>query len=380
LNAVYCRSDFISVQALRAELRAARFMLGGAIMFAYRLTAPQKPPSLQEVPKPTVKPGEVLVKVAAAGVCHSDLHLVEWSADVLKAIAMSPPYTLGHECTGWIAELGAGPSNGLKEGDPVAVAGAWGCGYCRACRLSAETHCENVSTVGYSGGGLGRDGAMAEYELVPAARLLVPLGKLDPRTAAPLTDAGLTPYHAIKRALPLLVPGSVAVVIGVGGLGHMGVQLLKALSAARVVALDISPEKLKFARDVGADETFPSDERSVKEIRDRLTRGQGAELVLDFVGSDATIALAAKLARSLGQVTVVGLAGGHIPWGFGALPFDTQLTQPYWGTTVELMEVLALAEVDRIKLHIESYPLKDAATVYEKLKAGKIQGRAVLVP
>ena len=317
MNAVYCRSDFISVQALRAELRAARFMLGGAIMFAYRLTAPQKPPSLQEVPKPTVKPGEVLVKVAAAGVCHSDLHLVEWSADVLKA------------------ELGAGPSNGLKEGDPVAVAGAWGCDYCRACRLSAETHCENVSTVGYSEGGPGRDGAMA---------------------------------------------GSVAVVIGVGGLGHMGVQLLKALSAARVVALDISPEKLKFARDVGADETFPSDERSVKEIRDRLTRGQGAELVLDFVGSDATIALAAKLARSLGQVTVVGLAGGHIPWGFGALPFDTQLTQPYWGTTVELMEVLALAEVDRIKLHIESYPLKDAATVYEKLKAGKIQGRAVLVP
>ena len=208
----------------------------------------------------------------------------------------------------------------------------------------------------------------------------MPLGRLDPRTAAPLTDAALTPYHAIKRALPLLVPGSVAVVIGVGGLGHMGIQLLKALTAARVVALDISPEKLKFAREVGADETFSSDEASVKEIRERLTRGQGAEVVLDFVGSDATVALAAKLARSLGQVTVGGLAGGHLHWGFGAMPFDSQLTIPYWGTTVELMEVLALAETDRIKLHVETYPLKDAAMVYEKLKAGTIRGRAVLTP
>ena len=349
-------------------------------MLAYRFTQPGHAPSLQEIPKPTVKPGEVLVKVAAAGVCHSDLHLIEWPAEVLQANAMSPPYTLGHECSGFVAEMGAGPSYGLKEGDAVAVYGAWGCGYCRACRLSVESHCENVSKVGYSGGGLGRDGAMAEYELVPAARLLLPLGKLDPKTAAPLTDAALTPYHAIKKGLSLLIPGSTAVVIGVGGLGHMGVQLLKALSPARVVALDINPEKLKLAKTVGADDTFPSNESSIKEIRDGITRGQGAELVLDFVGSNDTIKLASQLARNFGQTTVVGLAGGHISWGFGSLPWDNALTVPYWGTGVELMEVLALAESKRIALHIESFPLNQAAAVYEKLKAGKINGRAVLIP
>ena len=348
-------------------------------MLAYRIVEAQKPGVLQDVPRPSPKPGEVLVKVASAGACHSDLHVMDWPLDMLRASQLNPPFTLGHECTGWVAELGPGPSYGLKEGDAVAVYGAWGCGYCRNCRLGAETHCDNAAKLGSMGGGLGRDGAMAEYELVPAARLLLPLGKLDPATAAPLTDAALTPYHAIRRALPLLVPGSHAVVIGVGGLGHMAVQLLKALSPALVVAVDTAPDKLELARQVGADEPLLSSPKTAQQIRD-LTHGLGAELVLDFVGADDTLQLASQCARPLGQVTIIGLAGGHLSYGFGTLPFDAQLTLPYWGTVVELMEVLSLAETKRISLHVERFSLRDAAKAYERLRAGQIRGRAVINP
>ena len=164
-----------------------------------------------------------------------------------------PPFTLGHENAGWVHALGAGVT-GLEVGEPVAVYGAWGCGHCIRCRQGMENYCVNAATAGASGG-LGRDGGMASYLLVPAARLVVPLGDLDPVAAAPLTDAGLTPYHAIRRSLPKLVPGSTAVAIGVGGLGHMGVQLLAAMTAATVIAVDQRPEALELARAGGADVT-----------------------------------------------------------------------------------------------------------------------------
>ncbi len=199
-------------------------------MKAYQLTAWQTPPEMREVPVPEPGPGEVLVKVGGAGACHSDLHLMEWPEGTMD---FDLPFTLGHENAGWVEALGAGVE-GLEEGEAVAVYGPWGCGRCRACRLSAENYCERQAEIGAFGGGLGLDGGMAEYMLVPHSRLLLPLGELDPRDAAPLSDAALTPYHAIKRSLHLLVPGSTAVVIGVGGLGHMGVQILRALSPARI--------------------------------------------------------------------------------------------------------------------------------------------------
>jgi propanol-preferring alcohol dehydrogenase len=157
---------------------------------------------LRDVPVPEPGPGQVLLRVAGAGACHSDLHLMEFSAG---AVPWQPPFTLGHENTGWVAAAGAGVT-GWSEGDAVAVYVVWGCGRCKACRLSAENVCEHVVEVGSLGGGLGRDGGMAEFMLVPDARLLVPLGEFDPVDAAPLTDAGLTPYHAIKQALPVLAP------------------------------------------------------------------------------------------------------------------------------------------------------------------------------
>jgi len=181
-------------------------------MRAYQLVAWQQPPELREVPIPEPGPGEVLLKVAGAGACHSDLHLMEWPPGQMP---FEPPFTLGHENAGWVERVGAGV-DGVRVGEAVAVYGPWGCGSCRACRRSSENYCERQAEIVTMGGGLGRDGGMAEYMLVPAARLLIGLGELDPGEAAPLSDAALTPYHAIKRSLHKLTPGSSAVVIGVG--------------------------------------------------------------------------------------------------------------------------------------------------------------------
>ncbi len=344
-------------------------------MKAYQLTAWQAPPELRDLEVPEPSPGQVLIKVGGAGACHSDLHLMEWPEGQLD---VEPPFTLGHENAGWVEALGAGVE-GLEVGEPVAVYGPWGCGRCRACRRSAENYCERQAEIGAFGGGLGLDGGMAEYMLVPAARLLLPLGDLDPRDAAPLSDAALTPYHAIKRSLHLLVPGSTAVVIGVGGLGHMAVQILRALTPARVIAVDVSADKLRLAREVGADEVLEPGEGAAEAIRE-LSGGLGAELVLDNVGANDTLALAAQVVRFESHLTMIGLAGGTFPFGFGALPFECRLTLPYWGTAIELMEVLDLAREGKIGAHVERFPLDRVAEAYRRLREGSLEGRAVICP
>jgi propanol-preferring alcohol dehydrogenase len=344
-------------------------------MKAYQLTTWQSQPEMREVPVPEPGPGQVLLKVGGAGACHSDLHLMEWPEGTMD---FGLPFTIGHENAGWVEALGAGVE-GLEVGEPVGVYGPWGCGRCRACRRSAENYCERQAEIGAFGGGLGLDGGMAEYMLVPHPRLLLPLGDLDPREAAPLSDAALTPYHAIKRSLHLLVPGSTAVVIGVGGLGHMAVQILRALSPARVIAVDTSADKLTLAREVGADEALEPGEGAAEAIRE-LTAGLGAELVVDNVGAEDTLALAAQVVRFESHLTVVGLAGGTFEFAFGALPFECQLTLPYWGTAIELMEVLDLARAGKIRAHVERFALDDAPQAYERLRHGSLDGRAVICP
>lgn len=228
----------------------------------------------------------------------------EFEAGVLP---WGPPFTLGHENAGWVHAVGPGVS-GFEIDEPVAVYGPWGCGSCAHCRLGIETLCENPDSapVPMGGGGLGLDGGMAEYMLVPSARFLVPLPDgLDPVTAAPLTDAGLTPYHAVRRSWWKLPPGATAVVIGVGGLGHLAVQILKATTAARIIAVDTRMEALALAADNGADISIRSGSDTTGEIR-AYTSGRGADVVLDFVGSDSTVALGSVAARMLGDLTIVG--------------------------------------------------------------------------
>ena len=345
-------------------------------MRALQLIGWQQPPVFRDVPEPEPGPGQVLVRVGGAGACHSDLHLIhDFTPDLLP---FELPFTLGHENTGWVEATGTGVY-GLEAGQPVAVYGPWGCGRCRRCRQGMENYCEQQGEIPAMGGGLGRDGGMAPLLLVPDARLLVPLGDLDPVEAAPLTDAGLTPYHAIKRSLHRLVPGSSVVVVGVGGLGHMAVQLLKALTPSRVIAVDERDASLAAARDAGADVTVVAGEQAVEVVQD-VTGGLGADLVLDLVGSEATLAFSIAVSRTLGEVTLVGLAGGSAQFGFFAVPYEVSLATTYWGSIIELIEVIALAEDGRLRAHVERFSLDDAPAAYEALREGRLQGRAVVVP
>jgi propanol-preferring alcohol dehydrogenase len=317
------------------------------------------------------------VKIGGAGACHSDLHIFEKKKPE-GPISIKLPFTLGHENAGWVEKLGPG-TTGFATGDPVIVYGPWGCGLCMNCRLGMENYCEKPG--GPTPGGLGAfDGGMADYLLVPAVRFLIPVGTLDPREAAPLSDAALTSYHAIKRSLHLLGPGSTAVVIGAGGLGQMAIQILKALSSATtVIAVDTSADKLEIAKSMGADEGLLSDDKAVTRVKD-ITCGQGAELVLDMVGVNPTLQMAAQMSRVLGHLTIVGIGGGALPVNFSSPQKECSVASPFWGSIPELLEVISLAQTGKIKMLVEYFPLERAAEAYHLLHDGKIQGRAVITP
>lgn len=345
-------------------------------MFALQLTAWKQDPELREVPDPEPGPGEVLVRIGGAGACHSDLHLLDDFQPGL--IPWNLPFTLGHENAGWIEALGPGVK-GLTVGEPVAVYGAWGCGRCRNCLAGLDNYCQRQTETVTGGAGLGLDGGMASFLLVPTSRYVVPLGDLDPVRAAPLTDAGLTPYHAVKRSLPLLVPGAVAVVIGVGGLGHLAIQILRALSPAVVIAVDVRQEALDLAHRVGADHLVPGGDETALQIRE-VSGGQGANLVLDFVGTDQSMGLAAAVAAPLGHLTIVGIAGGTLPFNYFGIGYEVSVASTYWGSRPELVEVLALAAAGHIRPEIQTFPLKEAKAAYHALRGGTLLGRAVVVP
>lgn len=227
---------------------------------------------------------------------------------------------------------------------------------------------------------MGADGGMAEFMLVPSARQLVPLPDgLDPAHAAPLTDAALTPYHAVKRSWAKLPPNAWAVVIGVGGLGHMAVQILKATTAARVIAVDTRAEARSMALTMGADLALAPDDTAAEAIKS-ATGGLGADVVLDFVGLDATLALSAAVVRVLGDLTVVGIGGGSYPLSFFSIPYEASVQTTYWGSRPELAEVLLLAARGLITPKVRTFSLDEAPQVYKDLAAGKIDGRAVIVP
>ncbi|MGO4103355.1 NAD(P)-dependent alcohol dehydrogenase [Leifsonia sp. YAF41] len=332
-------------------------------------------PEVVDIPIPEVGPGQVLLKVTAAGVCHSDEFVMSLPAE---AYTFGLPLTLGHEGAGIVHELGAGVTQ-FEVGDAVAVYGPWGCGRCHNCAAGKENYCSNAAAEGIAPPGLGAPGAMAEYMLIDDPRHLVPLGDLDPVANVSLTDAGLTPYHAIKNSLPKLGAGTTAVVIGTGGLGHVGIQILRALSGATIIALDVNEEKLALARKVGAHHAILSDADAVATIKE-LTDGLGANAVFDFVGIQPTVNIAGAAVATEGDVTIVGIGGGALPVGFGGIAYDAAVRAPYWGSRSELIEVLDMARRGQLHVEVETFSLADAPTAYERLHAGTITGRAVILP
>jgi propanol-preferring alcohol dehydrogenase len=344
-------------------------------MLAYRLLEAQRPPEFQELPEPHAGPGQVVVRVAASGLCHTDFTVK--SRERSYWTDQPPPFTLGHEIAGWVEETGAGVTK-LKRGDAVAVNPSWAsCGRCHMCLSGEENHCLHQKAI--RAPGVGYDGGHAPYVLVPEARFLVPIGDLDPVMAAPLTDAGITTYSAIKPALPAIRPGSAAVVIGVGGLGLYAIQFLRQLTSARVVAMDTSEARLKLAREYGADDVVSSGPGAADRIRE-LSGGIGAAFVLDCVGVSATLATAVAALSWRGRLVMVGAGGGSIPFDFFKVPPGAQLATSLNGGSIALMDIIEMAALGRLKVLVDRYPLSEAKKAYDDFEHGRLVGRAVLIP
>jgi propanol-preferring alcohol dehydrogenase len=330
-------------------------------MQALRLTAWGKEPELVIVPVPEPGPGELLLRVDAAGLCHSDLHMMDDHGTLPFAL----PFTLGHEVAGIVARVGPGVTTEWL-GEPVAVHGVWSCGECRRCLAGRENYCLRLT--GPIGPGLGYDGGLADFMLVPSERFLVKAAGVPAEQLAPLTDSGLTAYHAVRTST---VDGdSVVLVVGVGGLGHLAVQVLCALSTASVIAVDPREEARSLALRHGAVAAVPSlDEIEVS-----------VDLVLDFVGSDATLAAAVGRLVPGGRLVVVGSAGGSLTASkTSGLSRGWQVSAPFWGTRTDLEDVVALAASGALVAEVETGTLDGATELYRRLRRGEVHGRAVIV-
>ena len=344
-------------------------------MKAARLFEYNQPLKLVEVPEPKITaPSDVLVRIAGAGVCRTDLHLIEavWR-DALGNPKL--PYTIGHENAGFVEEVGSGVTH-LKKGDPVIVHPLVTCGVCRACRAGDDMHCVSSSFPGLDG----TDGGYAEL-LKTGARSVIKLASgTDPASLAPYADAGLTAYHAVKKIAPATYPGSTAVVVGVGGLGHFAVQLLRVMTTAKVVALDSRKEKLEFARSLGADEAFQTgQDRGVKAVMD-YTGGQGADVIIDFVGEHGTPAAALKMLRRHGTYSIVGYGGSVEPTTLEMISRELAIIGNLVGTYNDLAELMELNHQGKVRIAADRFPLDDVVDVMHHLEEGKVEGRAVLVP
>ena len=341
-------------------------------MKAVRLHAFHQMPVVDEVPEPALRgPLDVIVKVGGAGVCRTDLHIMEGQWDA--AMHTPLPYILGHENAGWVHEAGSAVTN-VAVGDTVILHPTPTCGLCRACRAGDDMHCINSEFPGLS-----RDGGMAEY-LLTTARACI---KLDPQTqpedVAALADAGITAYHAVRKAIPLLYPGTTCVVIGAGGLGHIGIQCLAALTATRIIVVDRNPDALKLAEQLGADHTVVADGGQVDAVKD-LTGGRGADVVLDFVAERGAENDGWAMTGETGSYFVIGYGGElHIPT-LDIITTERNIIGNIVGTYNDLAELMVLAEGGKVTLHTRTYPLDAAPEAFADLDAGRVRGRAILVP
>ena len=325
---------------------------------------------LDEVPIPDPSGTQVRIRVAGCGVCHTDLHIVDGTQP-----RVSLPVTLGHEVAGFVDAVGPGAAEQTPIGQAVLVYGGWGCGVCRECRAGAEQRCDRSVAPGFQA-----DGGYAEEMLVPDPRHLVPLSRLDPVRAAPLADAGVTPYRAVRRAERWLQPGARVLVIGAGALGQFALQYLRVLPEAGpdllVVVQELPDARHQQATDLGADAVVldPAPDAALTAL------GDAADVVLDFVGTDATLAQAAAVVSPDGLVVLVGEAGGSMPFGLEGLPVESWLTTVAWGSHDDLRHVVRLAEDGVLRWDVEPVPLAEASAAHDRVRSGDVNGRLVLVP
>jgi NAD+-dependent secondary alcohol dehydrogenase Adh1 len=327
---------------------------------------------IEDVPEPRAKnPFDVVVKIGGAGVCRTDLHIIEEQWAEKSGVAL--PYTIGHENAGWVQEIGSAVSN-VAVGDTVILHPTPTCGLCHACRAGDDMHCSDNAFPGVD-----CDGGMAEY-LLTSARACI---KLDPGTrpedVAALADAGITAYHAVRKAVPLLYPGTTCVVNGAGGLGHIGIQSLAALTATRIVVVDRNPDALKLAEQLGAHLTVPGDGNQVDAVLD-LTDGNGAEVVLDFVAEQGAQQDAFAMTRRGGSHYVIGYGSNVDIPTLDIISTERNIIGNLVGTYNDLVELMSLAQNGKVTLHTKKYPLDAALDALDDLDAGRVRGRAILTP
>lgn len=342
-------------------------------MQAVRLHTYGEPPKIEEVAEPQLTgPWDVIVDVGAAGLCRTDLHIIAGQWEPIQHPHL--PYTLGHENAGWVREVGSAVSN-VAVGDTVIMHPITSCGLCAACRIGQDSHCENSTFPGVNA-----DGGMAE-QLLTNARAVVKLDpSLAPKDIAALADAGLTAYHAVRKAADQLFPGTHAVVIGAGGLGHIGIQALVAITAAEITVIDRSEEALELSKSLGAHHTVLAvdDDTVVNQVQE--ITGGGAHIVFDYVGEHGTELLTPRLLRNRGSQYVIGYGGEvRIPT-IEVISREINVIGNLVGTYNDLVELMTLTAQGRVTLHTRVYPLGGALDAIEDLDHGRLLGRGILVP
>jgi D-arabinose 1-dehydrogenase-like Zn-dependent alcohol dehydrogenase len=336
-------------------------------MRAAQLTEYHRPLELVEKPVPEpVAPRDVVVRIGGAGVCATDLHAID---GLMEGAGLRPPVVLGHENAGWVEAVGDGVTT-AAPGDAVLLYPPYSCGLCVNCRRGLDMHCDRHQFTG-----LTRDGGFAEYVLVDERSLLALPPGVEPAEVAPHSDAGITAYHAVKRLLPRLAPGSTAAVIGVGGVGHIALQLLRVLGGGTVIGIDTDERRRALAKELGADEVL-ADVADVREATD----GAGADVVLDFVATDATHGAGLDVLARRGLYSTVGYGGTITVPSVAMVVGETAIAGNLVGSWIDLWELLQLHGRGEVTLRTEMHPLDDVNGVLDRLREGEITGRAVLVP
>jgi NAD+-dependent secondary alcohol dehydrogenase Adh1 len=341
-------------------------------MIAARLHEYHQPLKIERIDEPAADgPFDVVVKIGGAGLCRTDLHIQEGQWAEKSGVEL--PYTPGHENAGWVHEVGSAVTN-VEAGDTVIVHPFITCGLCRACRAGDDMHCENGAFPG-----IDTEGGFAEY-LKTSARSVVKLDpELHPKDIAALADAGLTAYHSIKKAAAKLHPGTRAAVIGAGGLGHIGIQCLRALTPAEIIVLDPSEPALELARGWGADEVVRVGEGHVDTVLE-LTDGLGADVIIDFVGEKGAVEDGIAMLRDGGDYHVIGYGQDLVIPTIDVISREINFIGNLVGTYNDLAELMTLAAQGKVELHTSTYPLEAVNDAMADLDGGRLQGRGILLP